>query len=151
LGTIDLAYDLFGDELDVPVAAAADRDVAKCQQSLVKAAFKCQATQLKEFNRCKKAGFRAEAIDEAENLAACADEDARGAIEKVCSTASGKVATVIAKACESKGVDLSEGFPGCSTGDPVTLAVCARGAIDCRVCETLNAADRLSRVCGSCP
>ncbi len=36
------------------IAEADDKTDSKCQQAIVKAVFKCQATKWKEFNKCKK-------------------------------------------------------------------------------------------------
>jgi hypothetical protein len=145
----EVVEDLFGPNLDLAlVTQVADRNGARCQQQVAKAAGKCLLTKIKEFNRCKKAGLKSLAIQSPPDLEACLGSDPRGRIARACDpTRSTLAIRVLPKLCVAKGVDLSGAFPGCGSDDSVQLATCLDEIVECRVCLALNEADNLSVDC----
>src|SRR5262245_46399259 len=154
---LSIAHDVFGPDLDAAVvAAASDRDAAKCQQSVAKRAGKCAAARLKVFNGCKGKGLKdAQApFDGADDLAACFDVDPKGKIAKQCDLleagAGGKVDGIrkaIGKKCAAKGVGLGATLPCCASAGLEQTHACIERAVKCRVCLAIDRADGLTRDC----
>jgi len=139
------ATDLFG---AAPGNAIADKkqekETARCQLGVAKAAQKCALARVQAFNRCKKAGLKSGSIASAADLAACLDDDAGGRLAKSCTA---KLAKAAAR-CDA--VDIAEAFPACGANDATGLADCADGRLVCRARDALAAADGMTVPgCGS--
>ena len=115
----------------------AEKDTARCQLGVAKAAQKCALARVAAFNRCKKAGLKDGSIASAADLAACLDDDAGGKLAKSCTAKLAKAAD------RCSGVDLPAAFPACGATDAAGLASCADGRLVCRARDALAAADAL--------
>jgi hypothetical protein len=142
-----MLVEIFGADLDgALVTQTADATTAKCQRAVVKAVYKCQSTQVAEFNRCKKTALTKGGAIRSDDLASCLAVDPRGRVAKRCDPLSGSLAAkILPKTCG--GVGLAAAFPGCGTDDPGELASCADEAGACQVCLGLNEADGISEDC----
>ncbi len=141
------------------ITEADDKTNSKCQQAIVKAVFKCQATKWKEYNKCKKFKIKGKDTTQAETAQELQDEclddattggvpDGKGKIAKKCNFSS-----TISKKCPNNV------FPGCP-GDTNALNACLDAVVECKFCQAINAIDGLNRNCddfddnvsnGSCP
>jgi hypothetical protein len=156
-----LVHAIFGTDLDsgVIVNCDADKPGCGCQAAVIKAAQKCQDTKLKEFGSCKKNALKegkaplpGGALSAGELQDACMGTGS-GSIPDPKSKISGKCADFsTGKKCG--GLDLATYFPGAPSVGEIDVA------IECEVCNALNALDGLSRLCdsfddgvlnGSCP
>jgi pimeloyl-ACP methyl ester carboxylesterase len=141
---LDLIHQIFGSDLDdVIFDQGEDKDGAKCQIDVAKAAKKCQDAKLKAFNKCKKAGLKDESITGASGLEGCMDFGGDSKIAKACDE---KLGDKISKKCPDS-VDLALAFQGCDTDDPDVLRTCIDEFVECAVCSGLNEADDLEREC----
>jgi hypothetical protein len=156
---LELVHALFGTDLDSGIARQeGELFRAKCQQKVASKVKKCQDTQLKGFNRCKKLALKNPAA-EAADLEACIFADPEGEVARACVD---KVSAQVQSQCVLKGVDLAEAFPGiglADPNDPGELVDALRQRVECLSCLALNEADGLIRDCdavdgdpnGSCP
>ncbi len=150
-GPLDLGHDLFGDPIDQSTVTPAEKAAQKCQDKAIQRAGQVFDTQVLEFRKCKKDGMKSGAITSAAELrAACmtpAIPDAKGKIAKKVT----KLQDDVAKNCGSVAADLGTLFPGLPAGTcqatVADLASCIGDRVDCRVCQTLNAADGTERDC----
>jgi len=158
---------IMGTDVDGAVALCdPDKDDCKCQQAVIKQAWKCQGSKLKDFIACKKNGLKGKngpAFESALELQnACLGTngtgesipDSKGKQQKDCFT---KLDSTIGKKCPATDIDL---FPGCGTVDAAGLSACIDLIVECEVCRFLNDLDNLGRNCdefdngvedGSCP
>ena len=151
---INLIHWIFGsDTLDNVIAdASTDKDKAKCQKAVTKAAFKCEDEKLKAYNKCKKdelKGKNGPAIASAQELQdRCMGigpgtiPDPKGKVEKTCNT---KLLATINKKCTAP---FPVCFPGCpDAATAADLRDCVDYMIECEVCRYLNIVDGLQRDC----
>jgi hypothetical protein len=134
---------LFGPDLDAAVVRKAnDKDGARCQAVVTRAAARLLVARLKAFNTCAAAGLKDGTITDAAGLDACRESDPRGGLAKtVASLAKG-----IAKKCAS--LDVAAKFPGvCADRTAETLGGCLAPQIDCAVCTAVKGADGLTGTC----
>ncbi len=158
LATLEMIFGTDGAIDGAIIKEADNKGDSKCQQAIVKAVFKCQATKWKEYNKCKKnkikgkdttqAGTAKEVQDACLGTGSGSIPDAKGKIAKKCGFSS-----TLTKKCSSNV------FPGCP-GDNTALNNCLDASIECQFCQAINAIDGLNRDCdlfddgqsnGSCP
>ncbi len=155
---IALVDDLFGADLDGSLIQHGDgsfssakeaRNAATCQQKVLKAAFKCQATKQNEFKKCKKLGLKDESISDVSGIKACYEGADPAKIAKQCTDPGAGIAKAVQKKCVDKNLEapLADLFPACGTNDPDVLAACVDRAVECRFCLSANQADGASRDC----
>ena len=129
-----------------------NKDDSKCQQALVKALYKCQATKWKEYSSCKKNKLKgkdtspATTAQELQEACLQADPndpltgipDPKGKIAKKCDL-SGEVS----RKCPNLNV-----FPGCaSPANAGALSDCLDTIVECKLCQALKTIDGLSLQC----
>jgi hypothetical protein len=145
---LDIAHDVFDSDLDESIDDGTDSALGKCQRSVAKGLFKCEAAVTKEFNTCVKDDLNGKVglhiVDEF-GFEYCMEVDRKGKIAASCSADSGKVRRAIDKNCT--GVDLSEAMPGCDESAPIDAARCAGAAVTCRSCLARNEANVVDRDC----
>jgi hypothetical protein len=101
-----------------------------------------QIVRLRLFSSCAATGLVDGSIDSAEKLEACIDADPHGVLARATALAARRVASRCA------GTTIATAFPGrCAAAAPAELLACALARVDCEVCGTLNAADRLGHGC----
>jgi hypothetical protein len=149
-----LIHTIFGSDLDTAIVKEFfNKNTAKCQGDVAKAAQNCQDAKLKLFNSCKKGALKSKvepAVESALQLQeACLGTgtdpmpDPKRKIAKVCED---KLADTITKKCaNAAGVDLATAFPGFDPNDNLPDYIDHR--IECQVCLAINGADGLSRDC----
>jgi len=139
---LSLLEDIFSFPLD-PIIATSN-PAAACQSAVSKTYEKFAATYVKEYNGCKKSGFKDGIISGATQMEACMGQDLKGKIGK----ASQKILDGLAKKCV--GVDLATAFPGDCVGEAGnnnTFAACVERATVCRMCLAINEMDAIARGC----
>ena len=145
-----LIHEIFGANLNTAIiSVSSDKDAAKCQMKVFKAVKRCQDTQLREFNKCKRDGLKGKAaapgadlpLDDTTDLELCMGYDPKARSLRFCGA---KLGDAISSSCTGN-LDV---FPGC--GSPADLGE-LRNCLDCsvtaQVCMALNAADGLARDC----
>ena len=105
---------------------------------------RCEDTRLKEYNRCKKTGFKDGTILSADDVAACIADDPQGRVRRACTD---KVISRVENQCVEKGVPLTAAFPSIGVGDGAALVGVLDERGQCLTCLALNAADALQRDC----
>ena len=143
--TMDLARDLFGPDLDAAIVKRVDDAGAYgCQRYIIGSVNRCQDMRLNTFYTCKGSGLLDGTITDPVTLADCLGTDPQGRISRACDPVTGRMgAAYIPKKCVDRGVDLSDAFPACSTGDGAELATCIDTGGRCRFCLAVQAADDL--------
>jgi hypothetical protein len=146
---VDVVGDIFGPDLDAALAMmSADKDAARCQSGVVNSVNRCQREMLKAFNHCKKNGLKNAILHTAADLEGCIGADPRGVVARACDATTGTLATrVLPRKCTSRGVDLSDAFPGCGTDAPEGVSMCVEASVACEVCAAINSADDLAVDC----
>lgn len=150
-GPLDLGHDLFGDPINQSTVTPAEKAAQKCQDKAIQRAGQVFDTQVLEFRKCKKTGMKEGTITtSAELRASCLTPgvpDAKGKIAKKVT----KLQADVEKNCGSVAADLGTLFPGLPAGTchatVADLATCITDRVECRVCQTLNAADGMDRDC----
>jgi hypothetical protein len=147
-GIVDLTHDIFGD----PVSGVSNpgKDEAKCQDKVIQRATQAFTAKVKEFRACKKAHMKDSSVGSS------------GELETVCMTPSipdpkGKIGKKVQKLLgdvSDKCAGVAASFPTLFAGldsscdaDAAALGACVETAVECRVCQTLNAADGMARNC----
>jgi hypothetical protein len=156
---LSLVHAIFGNDLDDPNQGIQlsffNKNTAKCQLDVAKAAQKCQGAKLNVFNSCKKGVLKGKggpAIESAQQLQdACLGigtnpmPDPQRKIVKACED---KLGDTTAKKCvNAKGVDLARAFPGFDPSDNLQADIYIAQKIECEFCLAINAVDDLSRDC----
>jgi hypothetical protein len=123
---------------------AGTKEMAGCQDAVIKAVFKCQDAYAKAYGKCTKDAIKPLPEDPS-SMAACFSgliSDAK--VAKSCN----KIGDAIGKKCG--GVDLKAAFPGCRGSSD--LATCLTQSVDCRTCYALRKVDGLDgdAVCEGC-
>ncbi len=150
-GALDLVHDLYGDPILQDTVTPESKDAQKCQDKAIQRAGQVFDTKVLEFRKCKKSGMKDGGIISSSTLRdACMTPsipDDKGKIAKKIS----KLEDDVAKNCAPVVADLSELFPGLPAGtchaSVAELADCVEKRVECRVCQTLNAADGMDRDC----
>ncbi len=147
---LSLIHEVFGADLNSAIiSVSSDKDAAKCQMKVFKAVNRCQDTQLREFNKCKKDGLKGKAgppgadlpFDDTTDLEQCMSYDPKSKIGKFCG---GKLGNAIRGSC-TENLDV---FPGCgSQPNSAELRNCLDCIVTAQVCMALNAADGLAQDC----
>jgi hypothetical protein len=156
---LSLVHAIFGNDLDDPNQGIQlsffNKNTAKCQLDVAKAAQKCQGAKLKVFNSCKKDALKGKgrpAVESAQQLQdACLGigtnpmPDPKDQIVKACEDKLG--ATVTKKCVDAKGVDLARAFPGFDPSDNLQAYIYFDQKIECEFCLAINAVDGFLRDC----
>lgn len=150
-GPIDLVHDLFGDPIDQGTVTPAAKEAQKCQDKTIQRAGQVFDTKVLEFRKCAKDGLKSGAVVSSATLRdACMTPsipDPKGKIGKKIA----KLADDVATQCAPVAADLATLFPGLPAGTchatVADLAGCVEARVECRVCQTLNAADGMDRDC----
>ena len=141
---LELMQSLFGGDLDAVIAAATSKGDQKCVRGVLKTADRLVATQLKEFNKCKKLALKNGASSSGD-IQAClstVQADSNLKVEK----ARDKLAKTVTKSCA--GVPLGPLFLGdCPTGDNASFTDCVTQRAVCSSCELLGLADNIQTDC----
>jgi hypothetical protein len=144
-GTENLTFDLFGDPVSGVVSPG--KDEAKCQDKAIQRSMQLFTEKVKVFRKCKKDGMKAGTVTDAATLETeCLTPtipDPKSKISKKATKLTGDVGA----ACT--GVSIATLFPGVCSGsaNATALGDCIERQTECRVCETLNAADGTARDC----
>jgi hypothetical protein len=145
-----IIVDIFGSDVALSETVRKedpDKDISKCQQTILKDVYKCQDTVMKEFNGCKKNGLKDGDITDPNGIEGCIGVSPKGKITKACVT---KIKGDIEKKCIGKDVDPSEAFPGCNTDDVNELQVCLETKVRCLTCGGISTMDALKASCSDC-
>ncbi len=147
IGEIDLLHGAIGPNLDTALVPSALP--AGCQSRVGAALLKCADMRRRTFTKCVKDALKAGVATDAASLeAACLGSgdalqpDPSGRIAKACGE---KVARTVAQRCI--GVDLTQAFPACATGDPLALGACLQAGSGCQLCRLANDVAGLGRDC----
>ncbi len=141
----DMTTDIFGDDVDGPVAAAAGvTRGTKCQTGLVRTWGKLGQTASKLYERCQKRGFKdsTNMIDSGDDLEACVNELASDPTGKLSKLAA-KVTKVVDSACA--GQTFSAIFPGDCVESG--FADCVVERVRCRTCRRIALAGDFNADC----
>ena len=140
----DLEQVLFGPDLSpVAISRATDRLGAGCQAKVTKAVQQLLLTELGVYHGCKQKGLKGGQITSSPTLDACLDAITDDVKEKI-GKAVEKLGKIVADKCQ--GVTLGSAFPGACAGAP-DLGACLAVRSRCETCQTVLAADALSRSC----
>lgn len=150
-GPLDLVHDLFGEPIDQSTVTPASKDAQKCQDKAIQRAGQVFDTKVLEFRKCKKEGMKDALIltsaDLRDRCLTPSIPDAKGKIAKRIA----KLEADVGKFCGESVADLGTLFPGLPAGTchatVAELADCVEERVECRVCQTLNAADGMDRDC----
>jgi hypothetical protein len=156
---LSLIHAIFGSDLDDPNKGIQEdffnKNTAKCQLDVAKAAQKCVDAKLKVFNSCKKGALRSKValvVESAQQLQdACLGSgidpmpDPKGQIVKACEDKLG--GTITKKCVNAKGVKLARAFPGFDPNDNLQADIYIEQKIACEFCLAINAVDGLLRDC----
>jgi hypothetical protein len=143
--TRNLTADLFAEDLDTAILAAADPVSAKCREEIAKRTHAALDAMWKGALKVKKELLAGKKV-----LAATSEQELAGSIaDWLTADPTGKVTkafgaldAAIAKRC-STVPNVTNAFPGCRPADAAELGACAERSARCRFCQTLAVADGL--------